>query len=114
MFTAVTGATLAPALRPDAVITAPTITPIRLVQLYSTAGARLNVSREPDRNCTRVGDRSMFPPGCSIPSTFVVSLCWYATSSASTQLRVRLYSQAEIAENDAPGSARPRKPVFLP
>ncbi len=47
MLSAATGATVALALRPAAVNTAPTIRPTRLLKLYSTAGASVNTSLEP-------------------------------------------------------------------
>lgn len=47
MLMAATGTMFALALRPAAVKTVPTITPMLLLQLYSTAGARVNTSLEP-------------------------------------------------------------------
>ena len=47
ILSAATGATEALALRPAGVNNAPTLTPMRLLKLYSTAGASVNTSLEP-------------------------------------------------------------------
>src|SRR5260370_38552668 len=83
-------------------------------QLYSIAGAKANTSLEPKFNrmlggfCTLLGSRALYPV------TLVLPLWRYVASSASTQLRVRLYSQAASAEKEPPGFACPREPAPVP
>src|SRR5260370_18546651 len=83
-------------------------------QLYSIAGAKANTSLEPKFNrmlggfCTLLGSRALYPV------TLVLPLWRYVASSASTQLRLRLYSPASSAEKEPPGFALPRKTAPVP
>src|ERR1700751_5267389 len=109
MFTAIAGVTVAVVLRPISMIRTPSSAPMRLLQLYSIAGANPSEKEEPD--CCSKGTAAAAP---TVPVTRVLSLCWYTTSNASTQLRVRLYSAAASAVKESPGYARPLKPVVVP
>ena len=86
MFTAIAGVIVSLAFRPAEVSRTPRSTPIQGLQLYSTAGARLQASLEPELRITGA-------PCASNPVTRVLALLRYVMSVASTQLRVRLYSQ---------------------
>src|SRR6266403_5576181 len=115
MLMAATGITTAAALRPDVVSFAPTMTPTRLVKLYSIAGARLQVWPGPEFSSTAAGDNAVpAGPYGSSPDTCVFESCSYTTSSARTQLRVRLYSHAALMTAESPGRARPLKPSPVP
>src|ERR1700736_617251 len=107
MLMAATGMTTADALRPDVVSFAPAMTPTRLVKLYSIAGARLQVCPGPEFSSTAAGGNPVPAELCTSPDTCVFESCSYTTSSASTQLRVRLYSHAALMIAELPGRARP-------
>src|SRR5258708_14601488 len=78
----------------------PMRTPRLGFQLYSIAGAKANTSLEPKFSpmlggfCMLLGSRALYPV------TLVLPLWRYVASSASTQLRVRLYSQAASAKKE--------------
>src|SRR5258708_367231 len=83
-------------------------------QLYSIAGAKANASLEPESSrmlggfCTRSGSRVSYPVARVLP------LWRYVASSASTHLRVRLYSKDASTKRELPGFAYPRKPAPVP
>ena len=104
MLMAATGMTTADAFRPDVVNFAPAMTPTRLLKLYSIAGARLQVWPVPEFSSTAAGGNPVPAGLCrSSPHTCVFESCSYTTSSASTQLRVRLYSPAALMTTELPG-----------
>src|SRR5258708_38697992 len=98
---AMAGEMLAVVLTPAAITRVPNRTPRLGDQLYSTAGAKPNASLGPESSVL-------------LPVTRVLPLRPYTTSSASTQLRVRLYSHAASADTEVPGLARPRNPAPVP
>src|SRR6516162_102363 len=112
MLRAIAGVMVALVLRPISMIRTPSSAPSRLVQLYSIAGAKPSEYEEPDSWASPavIG----IDAGGIVPATRVLSLCWYTTSSARTQWRVRLYSAAASAVKESPGQARPLKPFAVP
>src|SRR5216684_3789715 len=93
---------------------APRSTPRLGFQLYSIAGANPNTSLEPEFSwmlggfCTPLGSRTLYP------LTWVFQLRRYVASSASTHLRIRLYSQDTSTKKELPRLACPRKPASVP
>src|SRR6516165_4047494 len=114
MLRAIAGVMVALVLRPISMIRTPSSAPNRLVQLYSIAGAKPSEYEEPDSCANPASPVIGIDAVGTVPATRVLSLCWYTTSSARTQWRVRLYSAAASAVNESPGQARPLKPFAVP
>src|SRR6516165_3712121 len=85
MLMAIAGVTVAVVLRPISMMRTPSSAPMRLLQLYSTAGANPSEYEEPEW-CS-VCAPAVPGAGGSVPLRRVLSLCWYTTSNASPGAR---------------------------